>query len=276
MIGDWLETIMAATAWEMTKPKAYGPFHLLFTFFGVLLCILIARKLRNVNERGNKIVLFSVGAFLLVTEIYKQLFHTFYLRDHTYNFGIFPFQLCSVPMYLCLIAPFLKPGKIQNGMYYFMTTYNLLGGIMAFIEPSGIVHEYWTLTLHAFLWHLLLIFIGIYLILSGRYAKTRKEYLEATVTFLVLAVIAFCINLIFWEASGGGINMFFVGPRNSSLLVFKQISKACGWYVSTLLYIPTVCLGAFLVYLPSHLYAKRKAMKTEGMKNEKPEISVSA
>lgn len=262
-MGDWLESIMAATAWEMTKPAAYGPFHLTFTALGVFLCILIARKLRHVSERGNQIVLFSVGMFLAVTEIYKQLFYTFYLEDHTYNFGIFPFQLCSVPMYLCLIAPFLKPGKIRDGMYHFMTTYNLLGGIMAFIEPSGIVHGYWTLTLHAFLWHMMLVFIGIYLIASGRFAKTRRNYYSATVTFLVLAVIAFSINLIFWEASNGRINMFFVGPRNSSLMVFKDISKRFGWYISTLLYIPTVCLGAFIVYLPAHIYAKRKASKAK-------------
>ena len=262
-MGDWLESIMAATAWEMTKPAAYGPFHLTFTAVGVFLCILIARKLRHVSERGNQIVLFSVGMFLAVTEIYKQLFYTFYLEDHTYNFGIFPFQLCSVPMYLCLIAPFLKPGKIRDGMYHFMTTYNLLGGIMAFIEPSGIVHGYWTLTLHAFLWHMMLVFIGIYLIASGRFAKTRRDYYSATVTFLVLAVIAFSINLIFWEASNGRINMFFVGPRNSSLMVFKDISKRFGWYISTLLYIPTVCLGAFIVYLPAHIYAKRKAPKAK-------------
>lgn len=262
-MGDWLESIMAATAWEMTKPAAYGPFHLTFTALGVFLCILIARKLRHISERGNQIVLFSVGMFLAVTEIYKQLFYTFYLEDHTYNFGIFPFQLCSVPMYLCLIAPFLKPGKIRDGMYHFMTTYNLLGGIMAFIEPSGIVHGYWTLTLHAFLWHMMLVFIGIYLIASGRFAKTRRDYYSATVTFLVLAVIAFSINLIFWEASNGRINMFFVGPRNSSLMVFKDISKRFGWYISTLLYIPTVCLGAFIVYLPAHIYAKRKASKAK-------------
>jgi uncharacterized membrane protein YwaF len=266
MVGDFLEELMTLTAWEMTKPKAYGPFHLLFTFFGVILCILVARKLRNVGERGNKIVLFSVGMFLLVTEIYKQLFHTFYLRNHTYNFSIFPFQLCSVPMYLCLIVPFLKDGKIKNGMYYFMTTYNLLGRIMGFIEPSGIVHDYWTLTLYTFLWHLMLIFIGVYLIMSGRFAKTKKEYFEATAAFLVLAVIAFCINLIFWDASNGKINMLFVGPRNSSLAVFKQIAKSCGWYISTLLYIPAVCLGAFLVYLPAHIYAKQKGRETEMVK----------
>jgi hypothetical protein len=45
------------------------------------------------------------------------------------------------------------------------------------------------------------------------------------------------------------------------LVVFEWIAKTFGWYISTLLYIPTVCLGAFLIFLPIHLVAKRKAGK---------------
>ena len=254
-----LDQILEATAWKMTPPPAYGIFHLSFTFIGIAVCALLAYKLRNLSERGHKIVLGCTGGFLILTEIYKQLFYVFYMSDHSYVWWIFPFQLCSVPMYLCIIAIFLKPGPFRNGIYGFMTTYNLLGGLMAFIEPSGITHGYWTLTLHAYIWHMMLIFIGIYLIASGRFAKTGKDYWHATFTFIALCAVAFSINLIFRDVSGGSINMFFVGPSNSSLAVFKDISKNFGWYVSTALYIPTVMLGAFLVYLPAHLYAKKKA-----------------
>ena len=260
-MDGFLAQLISATAWEMEKPKAYGPFHLTFTVIGVALCILLARKFRKVGERGNRIILFSVGAFLAVTEVYKQLFYYYHIGNGSYQWWIFPFQLCSVPMYLCLIAAFLKPGKIRSGMYHFMTTFNLLGGLMAFIEPSGIVHEYWTLTLHAFIWHMLLIFIGAYLIASGRFAKTIKDFLSATVVFLSLCVVAFAINLIFWEASSGSINMFYVGPRYSPLLIFKDISLNCGWYVSTALYIPVVTLGAFLIFLPTWYYAKKRGLQ---------------
>lgn len=256
-----LDKLLERTAWEMTPPPAYGLFHLSFTFIGIAICIFLAWKLRSLSERGHKTVLGCVGAFLILTEIYKQLFYCFYMSDNSYVWWIFPFQLCSVPMYLCIIALFLKPGPLRNGIYGFMTTYNLLGGIMAFIEPSGITHGYWTLTLHAYIWHMLLIFIGIYLIASNHFAKTGKDYLHATVTFLVLCGVAFSINVIFRNVSGGSINMFFVGPSNSSLAVFKDISEKFGWYVSTALYIPTVMLGAFLVYLPAHLYAKKKLGK---------------
>ena len=262
-----LDQILEATAWKMTPPSSYGVFHLSFTFIGIVVCILLAYHLRNLSERGHKIVLGCTGGFLILTEIYKQLFYVFYMSDHSYVWWIFPFQLCSVPMYLCIIAIFLKPGHFRNGIYGFMTTYNLLGGIMAFIEPSGINHEYWTLTLHAYIWHMLLIFIGFYLIASGHCAKTKKDYLHATVTFVGLCILAFCINLIFWDASGGTINMFYVGPRYSPLAIFKDISLNFGWYVSTALYIPTVMLGAFLVFLPVHIYTKKKKNKKSETKN---------
>ena len=161
-------------------------------------------------------------------------------------------------MYLCLIVPFLKEGKVQRAMYHFMTTFNLLGGIMAFAEPSGIIHGYWTLTLHAFIWHMVLIFVGLYLIASGRGAKTMKDYRSSVVLFLVLAAMAFAINLIFWNVSEGTIKMFYVGPAISPLAVFKEIATACGWYVNTPIYLAAVSLGAFLLFLPVYLYERRK------------------
>lgn len=257
----WLDGVISATSWTMTPPKAYGAFHLLFTFFGVAACLLFAWKLRKLGEKGNRILLVGVGVFLILTEVYKQLFYYFYIGNNSYQWWIFPFQMCSVPMYLCVLAPLLKPGKLQKSMYSFMMIYNLLGGAIAFIEPSGIIHSYWTLTLHAFIWHMTLVFVGVYLIFSNRGGRTMKDYRWATLQFLGLCVIAFCINLIFWEPSGGTINMFFIGPKNSSLVVFKQIAERFGWYVSTLLYIPAVALGAFLIFLPIHLVSKRKTRR---------------
>ena len=257
-MGAFLEQFINATAWPMTEPVSYGPFHLIFTFVGLAAAVLLARRLRRLSDKGNRILLLTCGIFLLLSEIYKQLFYYYFIGQRSYQWWIFPFQLCSVPMYLCIIAPLLKPGKIQQGMYNFMMIYNLLGGFMAFVEPSGITHAYWTLTLHAFIWHLILVFIGLYLAFSDRAGKTMKDYRAASVTFLCLSGLAFCINLIFWKAAEGDINMFFVGPRISPLIVFEWIAETFGWYVSTALYLPVVCLGAFLFFLPFHLHAKKK------------------
>ena len=95
-------------------------------------------------------------------------FYTYIIGDGQYQWWIFPFQLCSVPMYLCLIIPFIKEGKIKKSFYLFLSTYNLLGGFVAMFEPSGLSHSYWTLTLHAYIWHLLLVFIGFLIIFNKK------------------------------------------------------------------------------------------------------------
>lgn len=139
-----------------------------------------------------------------------------------------------------------------------MMTYNLLGGLMAFIEPSGIVHEYWTLTLHAFVWHMSLVFLGLYLSFSNRAGKTKEDFKLSVITYLVLCVIAFSLNLALWGISDGSVNNFYIGPSNSPLAVFKTICENFGWFVNTLVYIPAVSLGAFLLFLPFYLHAKKK------------------
>lgn len=254
-VSQWFH----ATAWTCPVAPAYGALHLAVMAIGFPTCFLLARRLRKLSDRGNRILLVGIGLLLMLTEVYKQLFYQFVIGDGGYNWGIFPFHLCSIPMYLCVIAPLLKPGPVQQGMYGFMMLYNLLGGAIAFVEPSGLLHGYVTLTIHALLWHMLLVFIGLYLVFSGRAGSEKLNYRTASFTFLALCGIAFCINVIFRRVSNGAINMFFVGPSNSSLIVFKQISEAFGWYVSTALYIPVVCLGAYLLFLLIRFYRSSTA-----------------
>lgn len=254
---QFLYDLLSATAWQTEAPRAYGPFHLTFTALGLAVSVLAAWKLRNVGEKGNRILLMGVGIFLMAAEVYKQLFCWIYLGRGRYPWWIFPFQLCSIPMYLCVIAPLLKPGRVRRNMYSFMMSYNLLGGVMALLEPSSLLSVYVTLTIHGCLWHMLIVFIGLYLGFSRRGGREMKDYKAATGTFLILCLAAFSINLGFREVSGGNINMFFVGPGNSSLIVFRQIGERFGWFAGTALYIPAVCFGAFLTFLP--FYRHRKA-----------------
>ena len=114
---DLLMRFLEFTAKEMSPPKAYGTFHLLFWSIGLLLSFLIAFLLRKTKEKADKYLLFGIGIFLLLAEIYKQLFYTFYIGKGNYQFDRIPFQLCSMSMYLCLIAPWLKQGRLKQTLY---------------------------------------------------------------------------------------------------------------------------------------------------------------
>lgn len=253
--------VSIANADLITKPKSYGTFHLSFTIVGFALCLVFAYLLRKIGNKASDRLIFGCGAFLAVTEVYKQLFYYFCMGgDVGYEWWIFPFQLCSVPMYFCLIVPFIKNERIKSAMYTFMGTYNLLGGFIAFFEPSGLLHNHLTLTLHAFVWHMLLVFIGFYLIASGRSGYKMRNFLDSALIFVGLCVIAFIINLSLRGVSGGSVNMFYVGPTISPLIVFKSIATVCGWYVNTPLYMIALTIGAFIFFIP-HYYVRKHLNK---------------
>ncbi len=254
-----IDRFFESIAIPMVQPPAYGAFHILFTLIGFAVCGFSAWKLKNVNDKAVRWILFACGLVLSVSEVFKQFFYFFVMMDNRYSWGDFPFQLCSIPMYMCLIVPWLKSGKLQRGMYSFMVLYNLLGGAISFTEPSGLLHDYWFLTIHACVWHMLLVFVGLFICFSKRGGNRQSDYIGATKTFLVLCGIAFALNCFVQYVLGESMNMFFVGPGNSPIIVFQQFSEWFGWYINTPIYIFAVCLGAYIVFCLIY-YLQNKAL----------------
>lgn len=261
-----LRTVLETTHWKIQTPKAYGTLHLCVMLIGFFLCFLVAYLLRHKNEKTIKGIILTIGIILAVCEVYKQLMYKLVIcPDDLYHWGAFPFHLCSVPMYLCLIIPFLKKGAVLQTMYDFIMSYSLLSGFVAFLEPSGLLHSQVTMTVHSLMWHLMLVFLGALMAFSGLGGVAKLNFKRATIMWLILCAVAFAINCIHWNVSEGALNMFFVGPRNSSLIICKQISEAFGWYVSTILYIPAVSVGAWIV---KTIVKKIRQRKKETVSNE--------
>lgn len=241
-------TFFESIAWQMEAPEPYGTFHILFTLIGFSVCVFASWILRNVSDKTAGYILLACGLVLAASEFFKQFFYYYVIAGGTYHWGEFPFQLCSIPMYLCLIVPWLKKGRLQRSLYSFMVLYNLLGGAISFTEPSGLLHEYVFLTIHSCMWHMLLVFIGLFLCMSGRGGTEKGDYAAATRIFIILCGAAFSLNCLVQFGLGENMNMFFVGPGNSPIIVFKQISELFGWYVNTPIYILAVCLGAYIIF----------------------------
>ncbi len=244
---EWLKN----TAWPMVPWKAYGPEHLSFMIIGYLLSFFGAFKLRNMSKKALDRFLFGAGIFLALSELYKQLFYTVVIGNYSYQWWIFPFQLCSVPIYLCLLIPFVKNDKVKTAMYGFLVSYNLMGGFVAFIEPSGLIHEYWTLTIHAFIWHMSLVFIGLTIAFNKNSGVNKVSFKTCFMVFVCLCLIAFIINVSLWNVSKGDVNMFYVGPANSPIIVFKDIAAKYGWYINTPIYMAALSLAAYIFLLMS-------------------------
>lgn len=253
---EWI----CAGAVPMTPPQAYGAFHLAF-FFGGLICVAAIAFLcaRFCSERQGVWILFSVGVLLAVGEGYKQLFYTAYYGNGSYQWHMFPFQLCSMPMYLCLLLPFLRKKEHRRAVLCFLSSFGLMGGFVSYLSPQTMCRNTWNMTLHSFLWHMLLILIGVCAgILLCKESKSRarrlrmRTYLAAVGQYVGFAVIAFGINCLCYSAIGydGTLtNMFYVGPHDSPLVICRDICASAGWGLNTVVYMSALIACAFLFFL---------------------------
>ena len=103
-----ISRLLTLTAWSMTPPAVWSPFHLAFMLIGILLAAFAAWKLRTRSEAFRLHLLFACGVFLAFSEVYKQLFLYYIENNQHYDWWYFPFQLCSLPMYLCLLLPLFR------------------------------------------------------------------------------------------------------------------------------------------------------------------------
>ena len=257
----FLQPILRMTAWPMTPPAPYSAFHILLTIFGAGFAVSFARlfgkKIRSMAspEPYFRHILFSCGVLLALMELYKQAFlYVIEFHGH-FDWWYFPFQLCSLPMYLCLLLPFV-PHKYQRIFCTFMYNYNLLGAVMVFVDPSGLMHPYWTLTLHGFIWHILLIFIGLLIAFSRMVLPTAKGFWQSTAVFAVGCVIATIINVT--SHPYGNADMFYITPYYATTqIVYSQIAAKFGIFAGNTVYVLSIILGAWLLHLVYEILSHR-------------------
>lgn len=68
---------------------------------------------------------FTCGILMAASEIWKQLTLTFLINHGAYDWWYFPFQLCSIPMYICLILPVISSQKYPRLHQILLTFLNV-------------------------------------------------------------------------------------------------------------------------------------------------------
>lgn len=195
-----------------------------------------------------KTVFLYCGIFMLTSEIWKQWCLTYLLGAGHYNWWYFPFQLCSIPMYLCLALPFIHSEKLTSVFLTFLMDYSLLAGVFTFFDTSGLYYPYLPLTVHSYLWHILLIALGLYAGHTKKADYSSGGFVKSSGLYLSCCLLATICNLAFY--SYGPINMFYISPHyHMSQKVFRHIALKLGNTAGILIYMACVMSGAGLVHL---------------------------
>lgn len=234
---------------------------LLFLIFIYPLMFYLGRKART-NDKIRDYFTMTMGLILISTEIYKQiLFAYHYNFEGDYRWSLFPFQLCSIPMYTSAIMPLARNEKLRKSLFSFMALYGMLGGLsVTLYQTSVLTREDYSLDYQSIIWHFALIALGIYSatylnIGSLSFKKSLKLYQYGTFAFLGFLILAELINLLivlnhgYNEFTVGG-NMFYISMFmfNLDIPVLSTITSTCGWYVGFIGYTFVLMLGAFVIF----------------------------
>ena len=207
-------------ALDEVGPGMFSWFHILslvlMVLFTVAVCKLFATKHSESMDR--KVV--GVFAVLLVLgEVFKQLFW-FEYYDY-YRWEIFPFQFCSVPIYVSVFATLVPSERIREVCYRFLAFFGIIGGIAVMAVPSAVLYTYFVpISIHSMVWHSILIAMGVYLIVSRRYGRKLQELLTPFYMYLGCIILALVGNVLVYKLHlgtdacqpGDNLSMFYLSP----------------------------------------------------------------
>ena len=282
---------------------------------GFLFSGLAAFAASRLAEPKQNLLLNILAILLPLSEIWKQLLLTAG-NGGSYLWWYFPFQLCSMPLYLLPLRQLLLAGqsrcrtaqktKAPKGICSavpdsgsrkprvcvfmirtltdFLADFGLLAGIFAFADQTGMHYSLSVLTLHSYLWHFIMIFLGLFLILSerrGRYSRlcgTEKKlpclrsFLPAAALFLLLAAIAELLNFLLHTK--GRIDMFYISPwEPASQVILRDVAAQIGREAEIVLYLCLILLGGFLIHTVAcrfrHILPPYPDWKQDPLKNAK-------
>ncbi len=260
---------------QMTEPVIYGWFHLLFIAIVIAATIVMCKYFKNPSEKTVRKILFIFAAVSIVFEIYKQINYTFeydgFKIVSDYQWYAFPFQFCSTPMYVALLAAFIKIPKLHGALCAYLATFSVFAGLCVYAYPEQVFIGTIGINIQTMVCHGAMIVVGIWLLICGYVKTEHKTILYAIPVFASMIVCAIIMNEV---AKYSGLldrecfNMFYISPHcEPSLPVYSLVQEVVAYPFCLIIYLSAFSLAAYIILLISILI-NRKSNKNKSPKKE--------
>lgn len=255
-------------------PEPFSVTHLILLFItsvlaGTVLKLSCRLSLGWIRRKTDRLV-FASGLAFAGMELYKQLYCFYVLGSGSYDFSLFPFQFCSLPIYLCLLLPLLPSGALKDAGYRFLALFGTVGGLLVILYPR--LSDFLYLCAHTVVWHILMVLLGAYLLIACDCGRSFKRDVLPTVGIFLSAVsVATLLNVIFSDVEG--FQMFYMSPYHHTTFLFLDwVQARLGWWISMLIYVLAfVFLAAIPLWWLGKFFLKRKEKGIRRLKNKKTE-----
>lgn len=268
------ESVLRAMDAQMEEPELFGWFHITFLLLSFVAAAILCMLHKDTSHDRVRRVVFGVAIAVIILEIYKQINYSFIYGEGNiafrYRWYAFPWQFCSMPMYVGFLAGVFKKGKVHDSLCAFLATYAVFAGLCVMLYPATVFVETIGINIQTMICHGSMITVGIYLLYTGHVKLEHKTILKAIPVFLISVVSAVFFNEAAFRSGlleDHEFNMFFISPYcEPSLPVYSLVQRTVAYPWCLFLYVLAFTLAAYLVLLIGigiknlswkHLYKKQ-------------------
>lgn len=268
---DFFESLIRFFDTTGEVPALFGPFHLVSLALTLLATIAACVFGRKASARAVRRIVLSVAIVVVLLEVYKQLTFTFDVTEEglvgEYLWYAFPWQFCSTPMYVGLLAGLTKKGKLHETACAYLATFAVFAGLAVMIYPGNVYIETVGINFQTMICHGTMIPVGALLYASGHVKRKFKTVLKAVPLFLFCVLVAMILNEVAYQTGltqTGEFNMFYFSPyQPPSLPVYSLVQQVVPYPASLIIYVGGFTLAAFVILLIAmgigKLFQKRPA-----------------
>lgn len=253
-----LEMILRILDAEMETPELYGWFHLA-SFAAVIAAtvLLCCLHRKDKPDRVSNVVLVTAIITILL-EIYKQVnYNLDYGTGHGVQLDVqwysFPWQFCSTPMYVGLLAGLTRRGKLHDALCAYLATYAVFAGACVMFYPGDVFIDTIGINLQTMICHGSMLVIGIYLFVSGHVKLEHRTILRAIPVFVTCVVIAVILNEIAYYTGlleTHDFNMFYISRHcEPHLPVYSLVQEVVPYPFCLILYGLGFSAAAYIILL---------------------------
>jgi hypothetical protein len=205
---------------KMNEPAVLGGFHIACVLSVLLCTVILCSLFSDASDATYRAVMGSAFLVMLVLEVAKQVALT--AEAGEYPWEIFPFQLCSTPLYVLPLLALLPDSTPRDVLAAYTMTYAFIGGLAMYLVPEPILGEGVMLNVQTMVHHGLQIVTGAY---TAAYYRSRlgvSFFVGGVSLFALFYSVANLLNSVGYDllvsrgllAEGASFNMFNLTPRD--------------------------------------------------------------
>lgn len=255
---------------QMKTPTLYGPYHLFWLLVVVFSAVLLCGAARKHSPRQVCNVVLGIAIAVTVLEIYKQINYTFSYDNGvitaSYQWYAFPWQFCSTPMYIGLLAGIFRKGKFHDCLCAYLATYAIFAGLCVMVYPGDVFCTTVGINLQTMVWHGSMIVVGLYLLASGHVKLEHRTILKAIPVFVAVVLVAMVMNEIAYQTGlleEHTFNMFYISPHcDPHLPVYSAVQAILPFPLELTVYVMAFSAAAYVILLAAMAVQRQTSRRT--------------